>query len=244
MDKRERAIELIKRLLALSKSSNVNEAALAMAKAQELLTKYNLEQAQIEAAMSEAQRQQRYDKSTHSVGGTKAEWQWRKHLLNVLASTNFRESIGYTGEGRVALVGQPHNVEVVVYLYDYLVGELKRIAKDDYKRDRRTPFTGVAGMGLAAYTRAFMYGAAQAIHARLAKQSSEAQRTDSATMALVVQSDADLKAAVTRYFPSLKYRKAQPVNRAAYESGQRAGQTVAINPGIRGGAAGKVLQLA
>src|SRR4051812_49350731 len=64
-------VEKVRKLLALSTSSNPHEAALAAAKAQNLLAQYNLELSQIDQ-----DKQTRYEQTTVSAG----RHVWRRHL--------------------------------------------------------------------------------------------------------------------------------------------------------------------
>jgi len=108
-------LDKIKKLLALSTSSNPNEAASAAAKAQALLAQYNLELSQVEAHGGEASD---YGQQDVAVGGVS---RWRKTLMLVLARPNFCAVVSYKGTERVSIVGEPHNLEAVKYLYKYLV---------------------------------------------------------------------------------------------------------------------------
>ncbi len=72
----------IKKLLALSTSSNPNEAALAAAKAQELLMIHNLTLSQVEA-----QGEEKYCEAFVKTGSRV----WQRLLLTVIARNNFCE---------------------------------------------------------------------------------------------------------------------------------------------------------
>ena len=77
----ERVVERIRKLLALSASSNPNEAALAAEKAVELAQRYNLDLAQIDGVGSDP-----YVERTCDVGGAS---QWRWLLMSAVARANF-----------------------------------------------------------------------------------------------------------------------------------------------------------
>lgn len=112
-----RIAEKIRRLLALSKSSNEHEAAAAAAKAQDLLHRYNLSVDQVDAA-----QRPDYGREIVDIGNNAG---WRGVLLHVIATPNTAQVISLGG-GRYAVIGQPHTIEVVRYLYEYLSREIER----------------------------------------------------------------------------------------------------------------------
>ncbi len=93
----------VKKLFALSTSSNPNEAALAASKAQELLLQYNLSLSQV-TEKDESMRPE-YQKTRIEIG-TRI---WRRRLLTTLARNNFCDVIYQTKSGQAFLVGQKHN---------------------------------------------------------------------------------------------------------------------------------------
>lgn len=115
--------EKIKKLLALSESSNENEAILAYQMAQELLTKHNLslEDVQIDINILE---------ETISTGD---EWEeWKFLLYSVLAHCNFCQLLATTFENNVHrynLVGKEHNIIVVKEMYQYLEKTVEQLCK-------------------------------------------------------------------------------------------------------------------
>ena len=115
----------IKKLLALSTSSNPNEAASAAAKAQELLMQHNLTMSQIETHGQESQYCEAFVNTGSRV--------WRRLLLTAIAQSNFCDVVYDPRIKSTALIGEAHNQEVVVYLYDYLIGQLEPMALTAYK---------------------------------------------------------------------------------------------------------------
>lgn len=130
--KRERAIDLVKKLLALSSSPNEHEAANAMAKAQLILTKYNLEINDIPGIDPST-----IEMSREFVDGSKAMWQL--HLCNALCVYNYCTSIRHViwkmidgKEERCiqyAILGRKMNVAVVSELYHWVLPQLHRLAE-------------------------------------------------------------------------------------------------------------------
>src|SRR5262245_56441648 len=85
---KEKVIEKIRLLLKLSESPNVYEAAAAAAKAQELMFKYNLDLAQVEAVRPESAEP--YIQERFSVGGSS---HWLKLLMFAIARHNFCQAV-------------------------------------------------------------------------------------------------------------------------------------------------------
>src|SRR5439155_27189213 len=93
----------IKKLLALSASSNPNEAALAAAKAQELLMQHNLTMSQVET-----HGESKYGEAFVKTGSRV----WRRLLLAVIARNNFCEMVYDAATSQAILIGESHNQEV------------------------------------------------------------------------------------------------------------------------------------
>ena len=113
-------VERVRKLLALAKSENKHEAELAMASAQRLMLKHNLQQVNSPNT--------RYIART--VGGAQLRMPaWRKQLASLL-NRHFFVSVlmGHTYIQRldkratiVEVVGTPENVEIATYAHDFLV---------------------------------------------------------------------------------------------------------------------------
>ncbi|MEX0683416.1 MAG: DUF2786 domain-containing protein [Dehalococcoidia bacterium] len=218
-----RILEKVRRLLALSTSSNEHEAALAAAKAQELLLTYNLELADVPAVQREDVTQE-----VLNTGNTAS---WVGVLLGSVARHNFGDAI-YLGDGQRAIIAQPHNIEVIKYLYDYLVREINRLADRGW-----ASFDGYASSARRWKT-GFRFGAISAIDARLEAERRKAQQASVDTRALIVTSDEAVRAAVHRYYPQLRTRKVGGGDLGGYGAGRAAGASVDIRPAVGGSSSG------
>ena len=79
MDNKDRILQKVKKCLALAKSSNANEAAVALKQAQKLMTEHNINQTDIEiSAVSESQ-------TNHHNARSRTNWDWA--LINMIAKT-------------------------------------------------------------------------------------------------------------------------------------------------------------
>jgi hypothetical protein len=207
----------IKKLLALSTSSNPNEAALAASKAQELLMQHNLTMSQVEMHGESSYGQEFVQTGSRF---------WKRSLLTVIARNNFCEVIYEAQIKSAALIGEKHNQEVVTYLYGYLVSQLEPMAMTAYRLSDTT-------MHAKTWLDSFYMGAINAINARLKAQKAEMIAESNACKSLVVIKDAELQEALRKFYPDIK---AEPKKRVkslgGYREGVEAGKRVALNKAI------------
>jgi hypothetical protein len=210
-------LDKIKKLLALSTSSNPNEAALAAARAQELLMKHNLTMSQIETHGQESKYCEAFVKTGSRV--------WRQLLLTAIAQSNFCDVVYNPQIKSAALIGEPHNQEVVTYLYSYLVGQLEPMAATAYK---------LSGTRIHAksWLDSFYIGAVNSIDERLKAQKAEMEATSNACRSLVVVKDAELHAALRKFYPDIKTGAKKRVRQPGFYEGVEAGKKVAISKAI------------
>jgi hypothetical protein len=221
----EKVLDLIRKLLALSTSSNENEAALAASKAQALLLKYNLEMSQIHQEAGD--EVERWDFQTPYMDS------WLGVLINSVATANLCHVVGGKGykEGeRVGnifrpgkevkefyLFGKKPNLEVVEFMYAYLAGEIDRLTPKKMK---------------AKWIASFRLGAVAVVSKRLREELSNFQST-SETTALVVASDKAVSTRVIRDFPHLRQgRKTKAADYGAFIDGQAAGKSIQFRQGV------------
>jgi len=143
----QQALSKVKKLLSLSESSNVNEAALAAAQAQRLMLKY-----EIEAAML-AEDEEEVDPLDNEVveaqdlddeKGNRKSWK----LWLAQAITNVNQCMVYTSNcyvpGRyntakkLRIAGKPTQINKCKYLFQYLAGEIERLTQKEPKGLGRT----------------------------------------------------------------------------------------------------------
>jgi ElaB/YqjD/DUF883 family membrane-anchored ribosome-binding protein len=142
----QKLAEKVEKLLALSQSSNEHEAAAAAARVQDLLQKYNLEIADIEALRGE--------KVEHSsihlvrvpfVGMNGKAWNqrttWEVNLATVIA-TNFFCRVVFS-QRDVVFVGTEANLQTGTYVYAQLVARLWALsaqARNTYVRTTKQEY--------------------------------------------------------------------------------------------------------
>lgn len=125
-EKKESILRKVKKLLSLSNSSNEHEAALAAARAHELLLKYNL-------TLEEAGHAEE-DVVRISAGCSyKRPPAWLVELF-VVVCQNFYCSPQRGGSGEMLILGGKTDVEVAKFTFGYLSEEVKRLVKIFSKR--------------------------------------------------------------------------------------------------------------
>ena len=124
----------VQKLLRLATSSNANEAALAAAKAQELIDKHQLAQVLLDLDGAEPTKGLDdepivdFHKAGAPLDSQKQLHRWRGYLAGVVARSNACK-IYYSG-GDIALIGRPSDAETVRYLYGWLSRETERLTSE------------------------------------------------------------------------------------------------------------------
>ncbi len=222
--------ERIARLLALAESPNKHEAEAAMAAAQRLLLRHNLELRQARTAQGYAWRHL----GTPTGRTTEAE-----RVLSLILGKHFfveaiwvpvyRAVLGKRGSV-LEICGSPENVEIAEYVHGYLVQTAARLWSEHKAdlairsdRDRRTYLAGV------------MSGMSEKL---------EKEARKSASAGLVWVADGDLDDFFRRRHPHVRHvRYAGQRRTDAYAHGREAGQKIVIHKGVKGAASDRGLLL-
>jgi Protein of unknown function (DUF2786)/SprT-like family len=213
--------ERIAKLLALAESPNVHEAEAAMAAAQRLLLKHNLELRQARAAQGYAWRH---------LGRPTGRTTEAERVLSLLLGKHFfvdaiwvpvyRALEGKRGSV-LEICGTPENLEIAEYVHGYLVETAERLWREHKAehgirgdRERRTFLAGVMG-GMSE------------------KLSREAKKNEGA--GLVWIADGDLDVYFRRRHPHVRHvRYAGQRRTDAYAHGKEKGQKIVIHRGMKG----------
>lgn len=213
--------ERIARLLALAESQNVHEAEAAMAAAQRLLLKHNLDLRSTRAAQGYAWKH---------LGPPTGRTTEAERVLSLILGRHFfveaiwvpvyRAALGKRGSV-LEICGTPENIEIAEYVHGYLVQTAARLwmeHKVEHRvfgnRERRTFLAGV------------MSGMSE-------KLSREAKKSESAGMVWVA--DGDLDDFFRRRHPHVRHvRYAGQRRTDAYAHGREAGKKIVIHKGVKG----------
>lgn len=159
----EKIVDRVRKLLALSKSANVNESANAAAAAQKLMTQHNVTEAMVDVSPDEDEKVE--DDVLH-VHGPKGVATWKGALAVALCEVN--QCLCYKNGGEIHIVGTPSDANTSRYLFSYVVREIERLCKDE---------SGMRGAGenLSTWRNNFKLGAMTEINKRLRQAHQEAK---------------------------------------------------------------------
>jgi hypothetical protein len=212
--------ERIAKLLALAESPNANEAEAAMAAAQRLLLKHNVELRQARAAQGYAWK--------HLGPATGRTSEAQRILSLLLGKYFFVEAIWVPVyrplEGKrgsvLEICGTPENLEIAEYVHGYLMHTAARLWREHKERER---------IRSDRDRRTFLAGVMAGMRDKLAR---EAKKSESA--GLVWVADGDLESFFRRRHPYVRnVRYAGQRRTEAYAQGREAGSKIVIHKGVR-----------
>lgn len=208
------------------------EAASAAAMAQKLLDKYNLDMAAVNNAAQEQDPLADYGFIQFQYSKDGYNRHWEATLLFTLAPRFHCRGLysGGPNTGCSYIIGKPHNVEVLVYMYNSLRTQL-RILADSMMKTRVD-----RSISTYAWKRSFINGACWTIGERLDAQRRSAE---AAVTALVVRTSDELNKAQEVIFGKVNPAKMmkQLASDEAFRKGLKAGHEVSLNDALKGGAA-------
>lgn len=230
-------IDKVRKLLWLAESPNANEAALAAAKAQQLIDEHNLSAALLSldggaSAEPDEPIEDFYRKGAPLDSQPRLET-WRDRLATVVARANGCRT--YAVGGTIAIVGRPSDADAVRYLFAYLAHEIQRLCDRDGKGCGRT------------WRNNYRIGVVDTVHKKLSAErerfKQEARETASDSTALVrvntalarvEQRGSDVAAWLKSPAGVKLYSRSAPASafdRAAREAGRKAGESIRIRRG-------------
>lgn len=132
---RQEALKKAAKLLSLANSDNAHEAALAAARAQEILAAHDLTEAMLSLDGGEQEPEEDIvdfgTKGAPLYEGSSSTWKDR--LALGLCSANGCKLYSAAGRGGTHLVGRPSDADRVRYLFAFLVREIDRLTERDGK---------------------------------------------------------------------------------------------------------------
>ncbi len=238
---------------------NLNEAAIFSAKVSELLTKYNLEKADLNTTEESDVGHADYD----DLGITNSQGGWTSSLLNIICKFNYckmiTNSMGSTIT-HVTIIGAPENVEIAKYLYEILKGQFELIGKVEWKKylsntrkeivllkyfgetidsnhvAYKKPwkyFKRVSARG--KFLKSFYMGAVSGVHTKLQEANDEAKIEHGTKITdLMVLTDTTLEDYMNEIFDGVRNVKGRKkkVDMTAYRSGQEVGKNASMAKGV------------
>ena len=216
-DKEKEIIEKVQHLLALSKSSNEHEAALALARAEALLEKYRLDMAEVE--MMGGGKEGIIEDEDPLFDSEHLE-PWESQLAHGVAWIYGCTTIRLSGK-IIRIIGRPSDIMFVRYLVSYITLELFRFSAALYKKRKD-------------YKNAYFLGAVAIIIQRLKQAQKETQATYANPFAVVTVNNRyeESSKKLDELYPQAvhaKHESRKPINQEAYYLGQEAGRKIKLS---------------
>lgn len=243
MDKKEAILQRIKKLIEHAESAksmgSTSEAESFMMKATELCTEYNI--SMIEAMATEIKQGNEFKNwgysETISYYDKHQGNEWKKSLLSVITDYNFTSFVFWKKTMRLQVYGSMENVDMTVWLYNFMSIGLYNLAQQKYKeilteKRKRNKAEADKFCKVEAYEfkRDFLLGAIDGIAVKLAKQ--RADNYKGAYDIIKVNDDA-LSTFVEQKFPRIHKKKPSKVKYVetgeGYNHGYEAGKNFNIN---------------
>lgn len=231
------AIEKAVKLLRLSKSSNPNEAALAMSKAQEIMERFKIDAASLELdkptqSADEPIKNFCDDPLDSAKGG-----RWKGCLAVMLARQNQCKAYRHQGS-HLALVGRPTDVQTVRYFYSWLTKEIDSLTRKECAGNGRT-YSNNFRLGVVETVAEKLQAQQAETHAQMRQQAEQEQANHNGmalmrlnmSIARIEQraKDVDLWTAQNMKLRSGGASRTR-FDQSAREHGRQAGQRIRIQP--------------
>ena len=227
-----RFLAKVEKLLALGRSPNEHEAALAMRKANELLARHNLN---LDAEGEASER--RYRRTVIDCGGGRIQG-WQRAIGGILTNFFYVDLVlADTYEPRlnerhrtIELFGRAENVEVAEYCFHFLERELARLWQ---LRRKAGQAGGLAGKN--SYYLGVLNGFRHKLQAqRQALSLKTGGQEKMSTSALVVARDLGLREFISQTHPRLQryHGSGSRIDQAAYRHGEQDGGALVLRHGV------------
>lgn len=233
----QKVLDTIKKLLALSTSSNVNEAATAFAHAQRLMTKHRISMLDVENVEDTV-----IDPlNNEEVESSKSFIPWRTHLIQGIAKANgchtYLNIVRYPVRTcTVRIVGPSMGASATRYMYAYVGREIERLAGIERTNN---------AYASRSWLRDFRLGAVYEIVRRIKEASASTIEEEAGSTALArIDSDAERVKKAVAALDLTDGPSTSPVrDGSAFEAGRDAGATVNIDSSAPGLKAGSIADL-
>jgi hypothetical protein len=229
-EEREKVFDKVRKLLALSKSPNEHEAALAAERAREILDKYQISLAEVD----EKEFTEIVERAADTGYSSPKLW---VHVLSMSTAKAFDCKV-YRAGGVYMFCGLKSDTQVAEYIFTYLCRTVFDLMKQRMKKRRAA---GIRGAGDVA---SYAYGAADAIGKKIEAYAASQRRRDRFEE-FKTRTGKDLmvvkNGALEQYWKTKKFGQARPSRMRVggdYWVGKQDGEKVNIYPGISGAANG------
>jgi hypothetical protein len=220
-------IEKVRKLLALSKSCNANEAAAAAAAANKLIDQYRLEECELEDTEAHEDIFEEEDPLYESGRLT----QWKSYLACNLARHYGCAIYNHKGfrKNLYKLAGRKSDIEVVRYMFSWLCLEIERLSDEG---SRGKGFDRSAGK---IFSNSFCTGAVAGINLQLKASRQEVVQNASSVAIVKLNQRHDEALAFLNKSHKLKFENNSNksyLDKGAYESGKAKGENLHLGAAL------------
>lgn len=233
MSDRETALRRVQKLLALATSPNEHEASSAAEKAQELMQRWKIEEAEVRPGGDSV--------TVESWIYANTTVTWRRDLAYAVARGFFCRCVHVPrckesqNKAWLNFVGKKEDIAIAKSVYEWLSKELQRLAKESVKAERKRLKAMYIAVGLSSrlknWHHSFLLGAVGRLSERL-REGEDRFKEEEAGRALVVASSAELDESLSKLFADLEPAPpaADAKDMRAWSAGDAVGNRVAIQP--------------
>lgn len=230
--------EKIKKLKALADNAgSPEEAANAMARMNEILEKYNID---LHTALNHTPESKEVNYEIWDLNDYQGRHDGNtfRDLIFVLAKFNFCKAVHGTrhsqeyDQGVFTIFGNKMNLEIVAYMRDYCINQMRIMEKSYWAKYRGTEKRG-------SFRRGFYRGCVNAIIERLQEQQA---KQDTQTMAIIRVGNALVEQKFQAYYAGTKVGTVRAKNLISQDgraNGYSAGKSMNLAKGVGGGSSTK-----
>lgn len=222
---RAQLVEKVRKLMKLSTSPNENEAALALAKAQEWMDEYGLKMYEVEKEENEGP-----NGCVEDTFGEASPVAWKVIMFSRLATVY--DTRPFTRSGTQVAIGLEADVECLHYFYQYLKTTIHKMANSEMRKHQ---YEGKRYM--VDYRRSYCDGASNRVVDRVKDLRDQRLAANVACRDLIIRKEN----AVQNYMDTKgiklnrgRGRRGYGRNQSAYERGVKAGNGIRLTEGITG----------
>lgn len=229
---KEEVISKVRKLFELSHSPNENEAALAAAKARELLARYNLSMADL----STEELKSAVTATEASVRAGRVIKNWEKGLLIHVAQGFECEHVIRRKTGCrtiLTFIGTEADAQVALYTFCFLHRELNRLVARALPKLKRENCTWSPG----ALRFAYLDGAVKRIGERFQERTRAIKSAErEGCKELVLAKEEIIQAYMQAAFPHIKteHARSRVISAGAFEKGYCDAETISLPQGVAG----------
>jgi hypothetical protein len=232
----DRALDRIRKLLALAGSPNAHEAESAMRKAHELMLRHNVAEAEARAATAASAGDHGFE-VRHLGDAGRRRTRVEDEIVGLLTEHFFVQAIRIPvylpREGRrgwiFEIVGTPANVAMAEHVFSFLLATADRL----WTAARRGEGPGAGAIASGRDRLSFQTGVVRGFREKLRDERATLRGTG-----LVWRGDAALDAYYRRRNPRIATRTTRTRLGAAHEAGRAAGRAVTLHRPLEGAAPG------